>query len=69
MPPKRMKYEARFKMKVVEFAQNMNNSAAARRFSDNEKLVRDWRKNNDKTNEPSAPIVRVNVTGLNSKKV
>ena len=48
MPPKRMKYEARFKMKVVEFAQNMNNSAAARRFGVNEKLVRDWRKNIDK---------------------
>ena len=45
---KRMKYEAKFKIKVVEFAQSTNNSAAARKYGVNEKLVRDWRKNSDK---------------------
>ena len=41
---KRMKYDAGFKLKVVEFAKKTNNCAAAREFTISEKLVRDWRK-------------------------
>ena len=43
---KRMKYDAAFKLKVVEFAKktNIGNCAAAREFTISEKLVRDWRK-------------------------
>ena len=41
---KRMKYNAGFKLKVVEFAKKTNNCAAAREFTISEKLVRDWRK-------------------------
>uniref|UniRef100_H3A0T2 HTH CENPB-type domain-containing protein n=1 Tax=Latimeria chalumnae TaxID=7897 RepID=H3A0T2_LATCH len=46
-PAKRMKYEAGFKLKVVAFANSSNKCAAAREFgvSENEKLVRDWKKN------------------------
>ena len=47
MPNKRMKHEARFKIKVVEFALATNNSAAGRKFGVNEKLVRDWRRHFD----------------------
>lgn len=42
---KRMKYDASFKCKVIKFAKNTNNCAAAREFGINEKLVRDWKKN------------------------
>ena len=41
---KRMKCDAGFKLKVVEFAKKTNNCAAAREFTISEKLVRDWRK-------------------------
>ena len=40
---RQMKYDAGFKLKVVEFVK-MNNCAAAREFTISEKLVRDWRK-------------------------
>lgn len=42
---KRAKYTANFKLKVVAFAIENNNCAAARRFDVSEKLVRDWKKN------------------------
>lgn len=42
---RRTAYEAGFKLKVVAFALETNNSVAARRFSVNEKQVRMWRKN------------------------
>ena len=45
---KRRKYEASFKLKVIEVAKASNNCAAARTFDVTEKLVRDWRKNEDK---------------------
>ena len=41
---KRLKYDAGLKLKVVEFAKNNNNCATARKLGVNEKLVRDWRK-------------------------
>ena len=41
---KRMKYDATFKIKVVQAAKDSNNSAAARHYCISEKLVRDWRK-------------------------
>ena len=41
---KRMKYDAGFELKVVEFAKKTNNCATAREFTISEKLVRDWRK-------------------------
>ena len=45
MKKKRMSYSAAFKLKVISFAENANNSAASRHFGISEKLVRDWRKN------------------------
>ena len=46
-PAKRMKYAARFKLKIFAFANSSNNCAAAREFGINEKLVRDWKKDID----------------------
>lgn len=42
---KRMKYSAKFKLQVVNFAEETNNCAASRKFGVNEKLVRDWKRN------------------------
>ena len=39
-----MHYEATFKLKVINFAKEMNNSSATREFSVNEKQVREWQK-------------------------
>ena len=41
------KYKASFKLKVIEVAKASNNSAAAKTFDVTEKMVRDWRKNED----------------------
>ena len=41
---KRMKYDAAFKIKVVQAAKESSNSEAARHYCISEKLVRDWRK-------------------------
>ena len=38
-----MKYSAKFKLQVVNFADKTNNCAASRKFGVNEKLVRDWK--------------------------
>ena len=46
-PTKRKKYEASFKLKVIEVAKVSNNCAAARTFDVTEKIVRDWRRNED----------------------
>lgn len=48
---KRMRYDAGFKLKVVDFAKGTNNSAAAKKFSVNEKQVREWRKAEDTLRE------------------
>ena len=48
MPSKRMKYDAKFKLQVVKFAQDSTNRAASREFCVNEKLVRDWRRQEEK---------------------
>ena len=40
----RLKYDAGFKVKVVKFAKKNNNCAADGEFGVNEKLDRDWRK-------------------------
>lgn len=45
-----MKYSPRFKLKVVEFAQESNNCAAGHEFYINEKLVHHWRKQGEKLN-------------------
>ena len=45
---KRRSYEARFKLSVVDFAQQSSNRAAGRKFGVNEKLVRDWIKDANK---------------------
>ena len=37
---KRMRYDAAFKLKVINFAKGMNNSSAAREFG----VVREWQK-------------------------
>ncbi|KAG7172720.1 Pogo transposable element-like 11, partial [Homarus americanus] len=47
-PAKRMKYNASFKLKVVRFAKESNNSAAAREFGVNEKQVRERKKAEEK---------------------
>jgi len=44
MPGKRNKYTAQFKLAVITYAENSNNSAAGREYGVSEKLVRDWRK-------------------------
>ena len=44
MPGKRNKYTAQFKLAVLTFAENSNNSAAGREYGVSAKLVRDWRK-------------------------
>lgn len=44
MGPKRMKFEAGFKLKVVEYAEKNGNSVAGRHFGINEKNIRGWRK-------------------------
>ena len=41
---KRMKYDAAFKIKVVQAAKESSNSAAARHYCISEKLIGDWRK-------------------------
>ena len=46
-PTKRRKYEASFKLKVIEVAKESNNCAAARKFDVTEKMVREWRKKED----------------------
>ncbi|KAJ1083454.1 hypothetical protein NDU88_003613 [Pleurodeles waltl] len=46
-PARRKKYEAGFKLKVVNFAMEHNNCAAARQYGVTEKMVRD-RKANEK---------------------
>ena len=41
-------YTANFKLQVISFTESINYSMAARHFSVNEKLVRDWiKKQND----------------------
>uniref|UniRef100_A0A3B3TFI6 HTH CENPB-type domain-containing protein n=1 Tax=Paramormyrops kingsleyae TaxID=1676925 RepID=A0A3B3TFI6_9TELE len=42
---KRKKYDASFKLKVVNFAMEHNNCAAARQYGVTEKMVRDWKSN------------------------
>ena len=52
MARKRMKYEAKFKIKVVEFPLETNNWESSRKFGVSEKLVRDWRKQVEKIKKP-----------------
>ena len=40
-----MEYDASFKLKVVAFAISSNSAAAVRKYGVNDKLVRDWKKN------------------------
>ena len=44
---KKRSYDAAFKLKVVEYAENYSNRAAARRHQVDERSVRDWRKQKD----------------------
>ena len=39
-----MSYSSAFKLKVISFAKNANNSAASWQFAISEMLVQDWRK-------------------------
>ena len=48
MDSRRRKYTIAFKLRVIEAAENTNNSVSAREFSVNEKLVKDWRKRSHK---------------------
>ena len=41
---KRSAYDASFKLRVVQYAELNNNSAAAREFCIDDRQVRDWRK-------------------------
>ena len=60
---KKNKYSAQFKVTVIKFAEEHNNSAAGREFGIYEKLVRDWRKLRNKLSRiPKAKCpARVNV--------
>ena len=52
-PTKRKQYKASFKMKVIEVAKTSNNCATARTFDVTEKMVIEWRMNEDNfTNMP-----------------
>ena len=62
-PRKRREYDGGFNVKVVEFAKNNNNCAAAREFG--EKLFRDWRKQEVNCLKRSAPTVEGNRIGQN----
>ena len=42
--PRRCSYTAGFKLKVIQYAEENNNSIAAREFSINESVIRSWRK-------------------------
>lgn len=42
---RRKKYEASYKLKVVNFAMEHNSCAAARQYGVTEKMVRDWKAN------------------------
>ena len=44
---KRRKYEASFRLNAIEVTKASNNCAAARTFDVTEKMVREWRKNED----------------------
>ena len=46
-PTKRRKYEASFELKAIDAVNTSINCAAARIFDVTEKMVRDWRKNED----------------------
>ena len=46
-PNKRASHSAAFKLKVIKYAEDHNNSAAGREYQVNEKLVRDWIKKKD----------------------
>ena len=48
MPPKRNSYTAEFKLKVIKYAAENGNRAAERQFGCSEKLVKDWRKAEEK---------------------
>ena len=43
-PAKRMKYDAGFKLKIVDVAKESNNCVAARQFGIDRKLMRVWKK-------------------------
>ena len=51
MSGKRNSYIVNFKLQGTAFIENTNNSMAARRFSANKKLVRDWRKKQNDLSE------------------
>ena len=53
MSGKHSSYTANFKLQVIAFAKSINNSMVARRFTVNEKLVRDWRKKQSGLSEMS----------------
>ena len=46
-PARRRKHEASFKLKVVNFAKETNNCAAARQYGVTGKMVRDWKAKED----------------------
>jgi transposase-like protein len=50
--PKRFSYTGKFKLEVVKYAEdNGGNRAAGRQYAVSEKLVRDWRRNQDTIKE------------------
>ena len=64
---KRMKYDAAFKVKVVQAAKDSNNSAAARHYyCISEKLARDWRKTENTIKE--MPLTKCGNRGQKQEK-
>jgi len=68
MPGKRNKYTAQFKLAVITFAENSNNSAAGREYGVSEKLVRDWKKVSTRLSEMPKKSVLIEAKQRNIQK-
>lgn len=55
---KRNSYDVRYKLEVIEFAQQSSNCAAERKYGVSEKMVRDWRSKEEKIRNASSKSVK-----------
>ena len=56
---KKRSYDAAFKLKVVQYAENNSNRAAARKHQVDERSVRDWRKQKEQLNTLQSKKLRL----------
>ena len=54
-------YDGAFKLKVIDFAEKNNNSAAEREFGVSEKQVRDWRKKKSVIGDSARHLKKIRV--------